>query len=238
MEREELLQQVTEVIEADGKQLSPSLSEESINGELDDVLGDFGDDADANQKIVARLAKRLLRMDGNIHSNVSREVREYKKKASAQSETTTEKNEGETTKVEDNDTPEWAKALLARVDAIEENRKQREATEAKDAVVNAVKKGLRAKFKEANIDVNEYVYKQTLRDLEVPEVEEGERVDTDPLVRKMEVAYYKNLKEAGLDKKGVGKSRSGAARGGGESRTRLDEMFGKKAVKEGWAKKA
>ena len=78
MEREELLQEVQGVIESDGKKLSPSISEETINAELDDELENIGEDAEANKKVFTRIAKRLLRMDGNIHSNVSREVKDYK----------------------------------------------------------------------------------------------------------------------------------------------------------------
>ena len=234
MEREELLQQVTESIEADGKQLSPSLSEESINGELDDVLDDIGEDEEANKKIIAKLAKRLLRMDGNIHSNVSREVKEYKKKASA-SAAAEQQTTGDGDASKGDDTPSWAKALLARVDAIEENRKKEAEAGAKDAAVNAVKKGLRAKFKEADIEVNEWIYKQTLRDLEIPDAEDGVSIDTDALVRKMERAYYRNLKEAGLDKKDAAKSRYGS-REGGSSESAADRFFAKKGKREGWKK--
>lgn len=232
MEREELLQEVQGLIEADGKQLSPSLSEESINGELDDALEDIGDDDEANKKIAAKLAKRLLRMDGNIHSNVSREVKEYKKKAGTPNPNPSKEEKGAEN---GEDTPAWAKALLARVDAIEESRKAKEATEAKDAVVAAVKKGLRAVFKDAGIEVNDYIYKQTLRDLEIPDAEEGEQVNTDNLIKKMERAYYRNLKEAGLDKKDTGKSRFGSHEGSsGESAA--DRFFAKKGKKEGWRK--
>ena len=234
MEREELLQQVTESIEADGKQLSPSLSAETINGEIDDALEDIGDDEEQNKKVVGRLAKRLLRMDGNIHSNVSREVKEYKKNMKPASAAGDNGGNGEKGNGVD-DTPEWAKALLARVDAIEESRKQKADADAKDAAVSEVKKGLKAKFKDAGIEVNDYIYKQTLRDLEIPSVEDGEAVDTDALVRKMERAYYKNLKEAGLDKKDTGKSRFGS-RDGGKGESAADRFFAKKGKKEGWKK--
>lgn len=234
MEREELLQQVTERIEADGKQLSPSLSEESINGEIDDALEDFGDDEEANEKLIGRLAKRLLRMDGNIHSNVSREVKEYKKKASKSAPPQDKPADGKDGEPDD-DTPAWAKALLKRVDAIEESRKQKEATATKDAAVTAVKKALKSKFKDAEIEVNDYIYKQTLRDLEIPEVEEGETVDVEAIARKMERAYYRNLKEAGLDNRDAGKSRFGN-RDGGSGESAADRFFKRKARREGWEK--
>lgn len=233
MEREELLQLVNESIEADGKKLSPSISEETVNGELDDALEDVTEDEESNKKLAARVAKRLLRMDGNIHSNVSREVKEYKKKAGAPVDGKGKKSEKEGTT--EDEMPDYVKSIIERLDAMETSRKQKEETDAKSAAESAVKKGLRAKFKDANIDVNEYIYRQTLRDLEIPELEEGESVDTDALVRKMERAYYRNLKEAGLDKKDTGSSRFGN-HGGGSGEIAADRFFAKKGKKEGWKK--
>lgn len=232
MEREELLQLVTENIEEGGKQLSPSLSEESINGEVDDALEDIGEDEEANKKVVERLAKRLLRMDGNIHSNVSREVKDYKAKHPAKPE---ESKNDEDKNDEDKDIPAWAKALNERLDRMEEARKTREAADAKNAVADNVRKGLKAKFKTANIEVNEYIFKQTLRDLEIPDTEDGERVDESDLISKMERAYYKNLKAAGLGKEDTAKSRFGG-RAGGNGESAADRFFARKGKKEGWKK--
>ena len=233
MEREELLQQVTESIEADGKQLSPSISEESINGEIDDALEELTDDDEHNKKVVARLAKRLLRIDGNIHSNVSREVKAYKSAHPKSSDDTPK--DGEKKEEPATDMPDWAKALVSRIDQMEETRKTRDEQDAKDAISANVKKGLRAKFKDAGLEVNDYILKQTLRDLEIPEVEEGEKVDEDELISKMERAYFKNLKAAGLGKEDTGKARYGN-RGGGKGESAADRFFAKKAKKEGWKK--
>ena len=233
MEREELLQQVNESLEADGKHLSSTLSEETINGELDDCLEDIGDDEEANKKVVSRLAKRLLRMDGNLHSNVSKEVTAYKtahpKPAPKQDPKPKDGEKGEGEGGDD----AYAK-LLKRVEAMEEAQKQKATREAKDATVAAVKKGLEAKFKVADIEVNQYILKQTLRDLEVPDVEDGE-VNEDDLIKQMERAYYKNLKEAGLDKKDTPKPRYGS-RDGAKGESAADRFFERKGKKEGWKK--
>ena len=77
MEREELKELVNKALGS--TQLK--LSERTINEELDDVLGDFGDNEEANTKLVERVANRLKRMDGNLHADVSKEVREYKENA-------------------------------------------------------------------------------------------------------------------------------------------------------------
>ena len=237
MEREELLQEVKGVIESDGKQLSRSISEETINAELDDELENIGDDAEANKKVYSRIAKRLLRMDGNIHSNVSREVKEYKEKAAKTPKPNEKKPQGNGNEGEESEELKLLKSLTERLDNIEKSRKDSAVKAAKDAAVDSVKKGLRAKFKDAGIEVNEYIYKHTLRDLEIPDTDDGQKVDTDELVKKMERAYYRNLKEAGLDKKDTGKSHRGTSGTGGNAKSRLDEMFAKKAAREGWAKK-
>lgn len=236
MEREELFTQVTESIEADGKQLSPSLSQESIDGELDDALEDITDDEENNKKVVSRLAKRLLRMDGNIHSNVSQQVNDYKKKHPAKTPKNGE-NGGKKNDEggDDDDMPAWAKKLNDRLNAMDERSKARDAAAAKDAVVNDIKKGFKAKFKEANIEVNDYIFRQTLRDLEIPEPEEGGKVNVSDLVKTLEKDYYKNLKEAGLDKKDTDRPRFGS-QGGGKGESAADRFFNRKGKKEGWKK--
>jgi hypothetical protein len=229
MEREELLQQVNESLESDGKKLSSTLSEETINGELDEALEDISDDEEANKAVISKLAKRLLRMDGNLHSNVSKEVTAYK---NAHPKSSKQQNE----KVEDGKGDDNYAKLLKRVEAMEEAQKQRATKDAKDATVAEVKKGLLAKFKEADIEANQYILKQTLRDLEIPDVEDGKQVDMDGLIKSTETSYYKNLKEAGLDKKDTGRSKGGKFFGG-KGKSQLDAQFEKKKAKEGWGAK-
>ena len=225
MEREELLQEVQSLIEADGKQLSRSISEETINAELDDELENIGDDEEANKKVYSRIAKRLIRMDGNIHSNVSREVKDYKAKHKPTTTTTkVEKTGGE----EESEELKMLKKLEERLNGIEESRKKKEDAEAKNASIETVKKKLSKKFEDAKVEVNNYIYKQTLRDLEIPELEEGQSLDIDGLVDKMERAYYRNLKEAGLDKRETGKTHFGKTTGTSGEKGKLDEMFRRK----------
>jgi hypothetical protein len=224
MEREELLQEVQNVIEADGKQLSPSISTETINAELDDELENIGDDEEANNKVYNRIAKRLLRIDGNIHSNVSREVKAYKEKNPVPKP---HKQETKVSETEESETLKLLKGLSDRLDNIERSRKDKADADAKNAAIETVKKGLKDLFEEAKIEVNDYIYRQTLRDLEIPDVEDGKRIDTDALVKKMERAYYRNLKEAGLDKKETAKPRFNTKQPSGGT-SKLDEAFNRK----------
>ena len=63
-----------------------SLSQKTINEELNDVLDEFGDDEAANAKIVTKVANRLKRMDGNLHKNVSDEIKKEQRGSRAQEE--------------------------------------------------------------------------------------------------------------------------------------------------------
>lgn len=233
MEREELLGQVNSALEDEGRTLT--LSEETINGELDDALEGVTDDTQVDDNFVKKLVKRLTRMDGNLHKDVSTQVKAYKKAhpASKNTHQTTSKN-GEN--VED-DTPEWAKKLTARLDAMEQSQKTAKETEAKNATLKEVKKGLKAKFQEANTDINDYFLGQAIRELKLPELEDGETYDVDDLVAKSEKLYYKHLKAAGLDKSETDKPRYGSRAGnGGKGETAADRFFNRKGKKEGWKK--
>lgn len=238
MEREELLGQVNSALETEGRTLT--LSEETINGELDDALEDVTDDAQVDETFVKRLVKRLTRMDGNLHKDVSTQVKAYKKPHPAPKTTAgkTAGNAAGTTAVnEDEDEPAWAKKLNARLDAMEQSQKTAKEAEVKNATLKEVKKGLKTKFQEANLDVNDYFLNQALRELKLPELEEGESYDVDDLVNKSEKLYHKHLKAAGLDKKDSDKPRFGSRAGaGGKGETAADRFFNRKGKKEGWKK--
>lgn len=237
MEREELLGQVNDALESEGRTLT--LSEETINGELDDALEGVTDDAQVDETFVGRIVKRLKRMDGQLHKDVSTQVKAYKKAHPAPKTTQTsvapKNGEGEGNGVEDDDEPAWAKKLNARLDAMEQSQKAAKETEAKNATLKEVKQGLKATFKKGDIEVKDYFLNQAMRDLKLPQLEEGESYDVDDLVSKAEKLYYKHLKEAGLDEKKTVQPRAGQ-RGGGTGETAADRFFARKGKKEGWKK--
>ncbi len=190
-----------------------TISEKTINEELDDVLEDFGEDEASNAKLVTKVANRLKRMDGNLHSDVSQQVKEYKKKArERQKAKDTEPDDEEPN---DNDTPdeedmpEWAKKLMGEVRKEREAREQKEAADAKKALVNSIKEGLKAKFEKANIPLNSFFVKTALDKLEIPEND----ADIKELIGKAEVLYNADLKEAGISPDT--KPRSGGSGAGG-----------------------
>lgn len=207
MTREELLALVNKELGS----TKLTISEKTINEELDDVLEDFGEDEAANAKLVTKVTNRLKRMDGNLHSDVSQQVKEYKKKARERQKAkeTESEEEGSEEIPNEEDMPEWAKKLIGEVKKEREAREQKEAADAKKALVNSIKEGLKAKFEKANIPLNSFFVKTALDKLEIPDGE----VDVKDLVGKAEVLYNADLKEAGI--KPETKPRSGGGGAGG-----------------------
>lgn len=212
MTREELLALVNKELGS----TKLTISEKTINEELDDVLEDFGEDEAANAKLVTKVTNRLKRMDGNLHSDVSQQVKEYKKKARERQkakESESEEEESENNDIpNEEDMPEWAKKLIGEVKKEREAREQKGAADAKKALVNSIKEGLKAKFEKANIPLNSFFVKTALDKLEIPD---GDEVDVKDLVGKAEVLYNADLKEAGINPETKPRSGGGGAGGTG-----------------------
>ena len=209
MNREELRELVTKSLGS--TQLK--LSERTINEELDDVLGDFGNDEEANAKLVERVANRLKRMDGNLHADVSKEVKEYKENAEKKLK---EGSEGGSKKNESNESNESEimkelKNLRAELDEERNARKQEQTERAKHATMDSVRKGLREKFENAGLKINDFFAKSALSKLEIP----NENVDLKSLVETAERLYNADIKEAGVE---IGKPHAGGNGAGKEEK--------------------
>ena len=209
MEREEL----KELVNKNLGSTQLKLSERTINEELDDVLGDFGDNEESNTKMVERVLNRLKRMDGNLHADVSKEVKEYKDKAEKKQK---EGNEGGSKKNEGNEGSESEimkelKSLRAELDEERNARKQEQAERAKHATMDSVRKSLREKFENAGLKLNDFFAKSALSKLEIP----NEDVDLKSLVEKAERLYNADIKEAGVE---IGKPHAGGNGGGKEEK--------------------
>lgn len=217
MEREELKELVNKSLGS--TQLK--LSERTINEELDDVLGDFGDNEEANAKLIERVANRLKRMDGNLHADVSKEVKEYKENAEKKQK---EGNEGGFKKDEGRDNSESEimkelKNLRAELDEERNARKQEQTERAKHATMDSVRKGLREKFENAGLKINDFFAKSALSKLEIP----SENVDLKSLVEKAERLYNADIKEAGIE---IGKPHAGGNGGGKEEKEDWSDVSG------------
>lgn len=217
MEREEL----KELVKKSLGSTQLKLSERTINEELDDVLSDFGDNAEENSKLVERVANRLKRMDGNLHADVSKEIKEYKENVGKKQN---EGNEGSSKKNESNDgsvseVMEELKKLKAELEEERNVRKQEQVERAKNATIESVKKGLREKFENSGMKLNDFFAKSALSKLEIP----TEDVDLRSLIEKAERLYNADIKEANVE---VGKPYAGGNSGKNEDKEDWSDVSG------------
>ena len=188
MTKEELLSLVNK--EVDTTKFK-SLSQKTINEELDDVLEDFGDDEAANAKLVTKLANRLKRMDGNLHKNVSDEIKKSKEEAERKKkEEEEERKHKEAAKNDDPD--DKYNELLKEIKALKEANAERDKKAARKATIESVKAGLKDKFDKANLEMKNYFLNAAIAKLEIPD----EDADIDELVSKAEKIYTAEYKEA------------------------------------------
>nr|DAP50487.1 MAG TPA: hypothetical protein [Caudoviricetes sp.] len=210
MTREELLALVNK--EADTTKFK-SLSQKTINEELDDVLEDFGDDEAANAKLVTKLANRLKRMDGNLHKNVSDEIRKSKEEAERKrKEEEEERKRNEADK--DDDPDDKYNELLKEIKALKEANAERDKKAARKATIESVKAGLKDKFDKANLELNDFFLDTALSKLEI-----SDDADVAELVSTAENIYTADYKRANG---GNAVPRKGSSASSGEEK-KLDE---------------
>lgn len=210
MTREELLALVNK--EADTTKFK-SLSQKTINEELDDVLEDFGDDEAANAKLVTKLANRLKRMDGNLHKNVSDEIKKSKEEAERKKKEEEEERKRKEADKGDDPDDKYSK-LLEKLEALEKANAERDKKAARKATIESVKAGLKDKFDKANLEMNDFFLDTALSKLEIPD-----DADVVELVSKAENIYTADYKRANG---GDAVPRKGSSAPSGEEK-KLDE---------------
>ena len=207
MTREELLALVNK--EVDTTKFK-SLSQKTINEELDDVLEDFGDDEAVNAKLVTKLANRLKRMDGNLHKNVSDEIKKSREEAERKKKEEEEERKRREANKDDDPDDKYSK-LLEKLEALEKANAERDKKAARNATIESVKAGLKDKFDKANLEMKNYFLNAAIAKLEIPD----EDADIDDLVSKAEKIYTAEYKEAtgenGIPAKGQRSSGGGSS---------------------------
>lgn len=210
MTREELLALVNK--EVDTTKFK-ELSQKTIDEELDDVLEDFGDDEEANSKLVTKLANRLKRINGNLHKNISDEVKKSKEEAERKKK---EEEEERKRKEDDKDDDPDNKynELLKEIKALKEANAERDKKAARKATIESVKAGLKDKFDKANLEMNDFFLDTALSKLEI-----SDDADVAELVSTAENIYTADYKRANG---GNAVPRKGSSAPSGEEK-KLDE---------------
>lgn len=210
MTREELLALVNK--EVDTTKFK-ELSQKTIDEELDDVLEDFGDDEEANSKLVTKLANRLKRINGNLHKNISDEVKKSKEEAERKKkEEEEERKRKEAAKNGDPD--DKYNELLKEIKALKEANAERDKKAARKATIESVKAGLKDKFDKANLELNDFFLDTALSKLEI-----SDDADVAELVSTAENIYTADYKRANG---GNAVPRKGSSASSGEEK-KLDE---------------
>ena len=210
MTREELLALVNK--EVDTTKFK-ELSQKTINEELDDVLEDFGDDEEANSKLVTKLANRLKRINGNLHKNISDEVKKSKEEAERKKKEEEEERKRKEAGKDDDPEDKYSK-LLEKLEALEKANTERDKKAARKATIESVKAGLKDKFDKANLEMNDFFLDTALSKLEIPD-----DADVIELVSKAENIYTADYKRANG---GDAVPRKGSSVSSGEEK-KLDE---------------
>lgn len=187
MTREELLALVNK--EVDTTKFK-ELSQKTINEELDDVLEDFGDDEEANSKLVTKLANRLKRINGNLHKNISDEVKKSKEEAERKKKEEEEERKRKEADKGDDPDDKYSK-LLEKLEALEKANAERDKKAARKATIESVKAGLKDKFDKANLEMNDFFLDTALSKLEIPD-----DADVAELVSTAENIYTADYKRA------------------------------------------
>lgn len=210
MTREELLALVNK--EVDTTKFK-ELSQKTINEELDDVLEDFGDDEEANSKLVTKLANRLKRINGNLHKNISDEVKKSKEEAERKKKEEEEERKRKEAGKDDDPDDKYSK-LLEKLEALEKANAERDKKAARKATIESVKAGLKDKFDKANLELNEFFLDTALSKLEI-----SDDADVAELVSTAENIYTADYKRANG---GNAVPRKGSSASSGEEK-KLDE---------------
>jgi hypothetical protein len=195
MDREELKTKINEVLGS----TKLTLSERTINDFLDDALVGITDD-DVTDDFVSRKANMLKSIDGNLHSDVSEQVRVYMDKLPKSQEPKSQEPKPDTKPTGDEKPQEPAdngvskeiEELKKRLKSFEDDRKKADEAKKREKELAELKDAFTARFDEAGAKVNTYILKQTLRDFD------GDGSVSDK-VKALEGKYYENLKEAGFD---------------------------------------
>lgn len=210
MTREELLALVNK--EVDTTKFK-ELSQKTINEELDDVLEDIGDNDSVDNKVITKLANRLKRINGNLHKNISDEIKKSKEEAERKKKEEEEERKRKEADKDDNPDSKYDE-LLKEIKALKEANAERDKKAARKATIESVKAGLKDKFDKANLELNDFFLDTALSKLEI-----SDDADVAELVSTAENIYTADYKRANG---GNAVPRKGSSASSGEEK-KLDE---------------
>lgn len=206
------------------------LSEQTLSEVLQDALAEIGDDdTRLTDDFLTRKVNLAKKIDGQINFDVSKRIKDWEKQKQMPTPPAPKKNaQGE------DEEPAYFKAYREKMEerftSFENERKNEKLALQKESAMKQIKSELEAKFKDAGIEKNAYIFKQTLKEVDIPDKD----IDISAIVKQTEREYYKNLKEAGFSDSTPHLGKGG---NGGKGNKITNDFFARKAKREGWGSK-
>lgn len=219
MEKEELRTKIDEALGSTQLQLS----EQTWDKYLTRTVAGIKDDAEVTDEFITGEVEWLKTLNGQLHADVAKENNAYKAALE-------EKLKAAGAAGGEN---EALAQMRKELDELKAERAAAKDAATKKELLDSVEKGLKDKLKAAGIEANGYFIKQVKKELEIPKSDGDTSPDVDELVGKAEKAYFKSLKEAGLE---ATASPQGGRKNGKGGSSAVDAYFKKKGLKEGWKK--
>lgn len=205
------------------------LSEQTLSEVLQDALAEIGDDdTRLTDDFLTRKVNLAKKIDGQINFDVSKRIKDWEKQNPKPTPPSPKKNRQE------DEEPAYFKAYREKMEerftSFENERKNEKLALQKESAMKQIKSELEAKFKDAGIEKNAYIFKQTLKEVDIPDKD----IDISAIVKQTEKEYYKNLKEAGFSDSTPHVGNGG---NGGNGNKITNDFFARKAKREGWGSK-
>lgn len=232
MEKEELKTKIDEALGSTQLQLS----EQTWDKYLTRTVAGIKDDAEVTEEFINGEVDWLKTLNGQLHADVAKENNAYKAELEAKYKAKDGNRADGANKPNRSDNAadnELLSQMRKELDELKAERAAAKDAATKKELLDSVERGLKDKLKAAGIEANGYFIKQVKKELEIPKSDGDTSPDVDELVGKAEKAYFKSLKEAGLEATAHPQTSRKNGKGGTSA---VDAYFKKKGLKEGWKK--
>lgn len=229
MEKEELRTKIDEALGSTQLQLS----EQTWEKYLTRTVAGIKDDAEVTDEFITGEVEWLKTLNGQLHADVAKENNAYKAALEEKLKAAGSPGKAAGAAGAAGGENEALAQMRKELDELKAERAAAKDAATKKELLDSVEKGLKDKLKAAGIEANGYFIKQVKKELEIPKSDGDTSPDVDELVGKAEKAYFKSLKEAGLE---ATASPQGGRKNGKGGSSAVDAYFKKKGLKEGWKK--
>ena len=226
MEKEEIFSGLNERLG------TTQLSERTLSDYASAVQSEFSEESGVTDELWAKHVGILKSLNGNLHKDVSAEVKKWRDSQPAPGTGKPEEDTDEGEPASEPSAPEWfskfSSSINKRFEALEREREKERSERADAEFRNSVVAGFRSKFSDAGITVHDYQFNNALKEVKFDSSQGVEKC-----IDNLEKVYNAHLKSSGVSEFGYPHKGSVGGRAGTSPQ---DEFFRRKASKEGWLK--